>query len=380
MKSKLIILHIIPSLAIGGAENFLTKLINYQKNSKSIEHKVICLNTVGSLGHQLKKNNINVECINLSKNFLSFCKSTLILNKKVRDSKADIVHTWMYHSDLIGGLIAKLHSKKVIWSIRTSSTRKAGSYLTNILVFINAVVSWFIPDKIICVSYSAVKIHVSIGYNKKKINYIPNGYDLNAISKLLKSKTKSRTKDLLKIKNNFMVVTSIARLNPQKDHRTFLKSANEVLKVKNNVYFICIGKDIPNLKKEVITLVNKKYHKNILLLGEKDNVYEILNISDIFCLHSIYEAFPNVLVEAMASKKICISTDVGDAREILGDNNFIVKTKEYLKLAKKILSILEYKKTVKERIENKNRLKIKNKFALSDISKKYLKIYKQVVR
>ena len=380
MNSKLIILHIIPSLAVGGAENFLTKLINYQKNSKSIEHKVICLNTVGSLGRQLKKNNIKVECINLTKNFISLLKSIIILNKKVRDSKADIVHTWMYHSDLLGGLIGKLHNKKVIWSIRTSSTRKAGSYLTNILVFINAVVSWFIPDKIICVSHSAIKMHANIGYNKKKIIYIPNGYDLNVISKLLKSKTKSRTKELLKIKKNFKIITSIGRLNPQKDHRTFLKTANEVLKIKNNVFFICVGKDIPKLKKELILYVNKSYHKNILLLEEKKSVYEILNITDIFCLHSIYEAFPNVLVEAMASKKICISTDAGDAREILGDDNFMVKTKEYNKLASKILSILDYKKTMKERIINKNRLKIKNKFVLSKISKKYLKTYKQLVR
>ena len=95
------IIHIISTLSSGGSEGVLFKLITTNKNNK---HYVISLSKGGFYSHKLKKSKIKIyhlDFTNIKNTFFSIYKIKKIFDK----IKPDIIQTWLYHADLIGGLV-----------------------------------------------------------------------------------------------------------------------------------------------------------------------------------------------------------------------------------------------------------------------------------
>ena len=169
------IVHIITSLGDGGAEQTLFKICKHDKINKQI---VISLRGPGKYFSLLKKLGIKVYYLNI--NFFSIHKF-FILIKLLRSLKPDVVQTWLVHADFIGGIAAKLAGiNKIIWNIRYSNFDIKKAKLTTILIIkLLSRLSYFIPKLIIIVSKRAKKLYELEGYDKKKIKFIPNGYDLS---------------------------------------------------------------------------------------------------------------------------------------------------------------------------------------------------------
>ena len=169
------VIHIITSLGDGGAEHTLFKICKYDINNK---HVVISLKGPEKYFSLLKKLGIKVYCLNLK--FYSIYKFFLLI-KLLRSLKPDIVQTWLVHADFIGGIAAKLAGiKNIIWNIRYSNFEIRKSKLTTILIIkLLAKLSFLIPQLIVIVSKKAKKIYEAEGYDKKKLKFIPNGYDLS---------------------------------------------------------------------------------------------------------------------------------------------------------------------------------------------------------
>ena len=86
------------------------------------EPSVISLFTKGEIGVRIEKLGICVEAMGMSPSQLPSITSLLSLIRKLRKIKPDIVHTWMYHADLIGSLAAKMaRVKTVAWCLHNSN-------------------------------------------------------------------------------------------------------------------------------------------------------------------------------------------------------------------------------------------------------------------
>ena len=81
-----------------------------------------------------------------------------------------------------------------------------------------------------------------------------------------------------------------------------------------------IGKDLTNKNHKIVQLIDEySLRENILLLGEREEINELMCFIDCHVLSSSYgEAFPNVIAEAMACSTPCIATNVGDSKNIIG--------------------------------------------------------------
>ncbi len=152
---------------LGGAERQLLLLCNLLKEEVAIE--IISLDADGPLLEKYQRDFPNISVIDSTK----YSKFTVVarLRKLIKKNRPDVVITWLYNADILGGMATKLAGKTpVIWSAR-NSTIPSFSYLKR---FILVLLSRVIPSYIVANGQPASKFHESIGYQIKKIKLIPN--------------------------------------------------------------------------------------------------------------------------------------------------------------------------------------------------------------
>src|SRR5690625_3333692 len=171
------VLHIITGLNDGGAEGVLYRLCT---NDNRYEHVVIALLGPGKYGPMLQKQGIPVYCLNLKRGSITLA-ALRKLYKILKQERPNVVQTWMYHGDLIGGLVARMAGiKKIYWNIRHSTLEKGKSAQSTIYIAkASAILSRWIPRKIICCARSALEIHAELGYARDKMLVIGNGYEID---------------------------------------------------------------------------------------------------------------------------------------------------------------------------------------------------------
>ncbi len=319
------ILHIITNVNTGGAISLLRKVTS-ENIDNGIKHVII----------SLRKPSRNFEIANIDKiyslnidNKLFFFTKLIYLIKIIKKENPYIIQTWMYHSDLIGGIAGKiLGIRKIYWSILTYST-KGNKYSTQIIVRINAFLSHFIPEKIVFCASASQDIHKKIGYCKDKFVYIPIGFNKENFPISRNNQMKKKE----------FYIGCIARWDSDKDHEN-LFNALKILDMKN-INYKCdlIGPMMVNENSELQSLINKtNVDKSKLNLKGfvKDLNKAYLNF-DVCILPSETEAFPIVIGESMILGTPVIATDTGDIKKIIDQFGWIVPTKNPKELSEAIL-------------------------------------------
>ena len=211
------ILNIISNLGRGGAESTLLKIL---LNDQSNKHIVISLKKDGELAEIIKNNNIQLYELNFKFfNIFIYYK----IGKIILKNRPDIIQTWMYHADLIGGLAARLAGcRKVIWGIRTTNIfpGKGVSRNTKWILKLCAILSNFIPHTILCVANRSKAVHAEKGYTSSKMTVVSNGFEVKTYK--LDLDIRHRIRQSLNVSSDTLIIGSIGRFNEYKDHRSFV--------------------------------------------------------------------------------------------------------------------------------------------------------------
>ena len=155
------------SMNLGGAEKQLLLLCNSLKDEVAIE--IISLDVHGPLLERYQSDFPNISMVDSTKH----SKFTIVLKlrKLIKRNHPDVVITWLYKADILGGIATKLTGKMpVIWSARNSAIPDFTYFKKLILVLLSGV----IPTFIVANGQPASKFHKSIGYPSDKIKVIPN--------------------------------------------------------------------------------------------------------------------------------------------------------------------------------------------------------------
>lgn len=372
------IFHIITGLNLGGAENTLKRIIDSKSGSNS-EAVVISLTSLGVIGEYLRARGVSVHALGMSSP-TGFFITLWRLVQLIRKYRPAIVQTWMYHADLIGGLAACLAgSCAIVWGVRCTTIPQGRLSITYWLVRLCAALSHLIPDRIICCADSAKAAHIKLRYAENKMIVIPNGYDFSAFEYDEALRLKARIQ--LRINEQDVVIGVVGRFDPLKDFYNFVSASALVAERYKNVKFLMVGRgnEASNATLrgwiENVSLVDR-----FILVGQRTNVAHFLSAMDIFCLSSVNEAFPNVVVEAMAMKLPCVVTRAGDAAIILDDEDYVAPVKDSVALANVLLKMCHLGPVARRSIGERNAEKVRNRYSIDVIRQKYVEAYAEVER
>jgi glycosyltransferase involved in cell wall biosynthesis len=215
---------------------------------------------------------------------------------------------------------------------------------------------------IIVISDSGSDYHLANGYPCDRLVVVPNGIDTTLFEPDLSARQRKRT--AWGIDKGVYLVGIVGRLDPMKDHETFLKAASKVLSKRNDVQFVCVGhgnkkyrEDLQQYSKELGISENIRWEPGQV------NVENVYNALDVLVSTSAFgEGFSNTIAEAMACGVRCVATDVGDAEKILINTGIVVPPGNSSAVAEGILEILDCEKREEEKLK---------KMAVDHIRKNY---------
>ena len=374
---KINIIHIIVGLKFGGAELALKRLIT--KRSEYVNSTVVVsLTDDGELGSLFRDMGVTVISLHM-RGILSFFTGLFRLTSIIRALKPDIVHTWMYHANLMGGIASRLaKNRNIVWSIRRTKLEYLDSKVTYAVMKVGALLSRVIPRAIVCVADAAIDHHAAYGYDKKKMMVIPNGFDLSS-NKYNESERES-IRQTLNISSGDTIIGTVGRFHHSKDFHNFILSASRVMVKFDRVHCIMLGRNVDRQNEQLVNWLDKYgVSSRFSLIGEVNTVPAYMSAMDIFCLSSRTEGFPNVLAEAMCIGLPCVATDVGDVTMMAGSSAIIVEPSNSAALTNGLSSMLSKTVESRNKMGQEGKKRISENFELGEVCSRYFELYEGII-
>ena len=379
-QAKLRIVHIITGLGEGGAEAVLYRLCTHDQVN---HHHVVSLSGAGKYGPMLVSRGVSVTTLNMSAGLPSPL-AFLRLIRLLRQKNSDIVQTWMYHGDLLGGLAARAAGiRALVWGIRHTTLEPGKSKKITIwIVRLLAKLSWWLPSLIAVCAKEAMDVHEALGYDRHKMRFVPNGYDLDDFRPRLAPE--NELKDIVVADPTPALIGMVGRFNPQKDHANLLDALTIVRDSGLTFQCLLVGTGLHSSNEQLVEWIDQRGLADyVQLIGQRGDIPNIMNVLDLHVLSSAYgEAFPNVVAEAMACGTPCVVTDVGAAAYIVGDTGWVVPPRNANALAEAIESALcsISDLAVRDKLASQVRQRVEENFSIARMVSSYHTVWNEAAR
>jgi len=194
------------------------------------------------------------------------------------------------------------------------------------------------------------------------------------------AKDVQKTKKELCLKND-LVISMIARLVKYKGVKEYLEAASLLKNKYPKISFLLVGPQDETLAAFSLKEVSK-YSKIVKYLGPRNDIQEILFLSDIVVLPSYYrEGIPRVLLEAASMEKPIVTTNLPGCKEIVedGKNGFLIPPKNVNALAEAIEKFI-LNKGLRKEMGILSRRKAIKEFSLAIVFKETQNLYSGLLK
>lgn len=357
------ILFIITGLGMGGAEQVVTNLADALSDRN---HEVQIVFLTGEI--LVRPTNPNIKIISLNFNRPKhIIKSYLKLRYIIKNMKPDVIHSHMFHANLLSRLIRL--TTKVPKLISSSHNTNEGGQLR--------MMAYRFTDKLVDISTNvsneAVNALIKTGATKHgRMVCVVNGINTDKFK--FNKKVRYETRNNLRLSEDIAMILAVGSLSPQKDYPNLLKAVAKLKNIRSDFKLFIVGDG--KLRDELLNLIiDLELTEFVELLGIRNDVPNLMSACDIFTLSSAWEGFGLVVAEAMACERIVVATDCGGVKEVMGNNGILIKPNNSTILSDALNEALNYDEKQRACIGANARQHIVDNFSLEANVDSYLSLY-----
>ncbi|MEK4424092.1 glycosyltransferase [Solibacillus sp. FSL K6-1523] len=353
------ILHIIPTLGIGGAEKLLVDLLHnsQHENAKS---DVAVLSNYDNVYEDDIKDNCNAYFTSNSPSVYHM-KNILFIKRLLKAGTYDLVHCHLYAAQLFTPIAKIIGNSKIPLVTTEHSTNNRRRNIKFFKPIDTMMYRHY--EKIICISQGTKDEMDSYLPNLAKKSYIiQNGINLN---KFKDAEPVNWYQELTSY-NGEKIILMVASFRHQKDPYTLIRAA-KLLDTSYKVVFVGEGE----LLGDAITFAKYEKVSNVEFLGKRKDIPELMKAAHLFVLSSKWEGFGLVVVEAVASGLDVIGSDVSGLRDVVQDLcGQVFAPGDERELAQKINNVDFMKKLIPQELE---------KYDIANTVVSYIQLYKDIL-
>jgi len=286
----------------------------------------------------------------------------------------------MSHGNLLGLMarVAAPGNPALIWGIRQSVyDLNFETPSTARLIRLSAKLSRQ-PRAIVYNSHTARAQHEALGFSRLRGKIIPNGFDVSVFAP--SSESRSSFRQELGLPESMLLVGSVGRYHPMKDHRNFIKAARGVRGKHPQCRFVMIGPGMIWSNNELVACLKQAGIADAtILLGSREDMPKVNAALDVVASSSFTEAFSNSIGEAMSCGVPCVVTNVGDSALLVGDTGVVTPPRDAEALASGINQLLELTNQDRRALGAAARERVAAKFSLDEVVASFNSLYLSVV-
>lgn len=331
----------------GGAQKVFLNIVNHLAQERNDIYLILYQSKPGDAYQKRLHKNINLIVLNATAKF-GFIKLTSVLKKH----KPDVVFSTLNYINIsvaLSLLLSGVKAKLILREARPLAETASFIIFLQKLVYKRADYLWAITPDIKQEVLKAFK------FKEQRVILAPNPLD---------PLTLEHQPEDFKVKD-VVNITYVGRLIGRKNPSYVIEVLSRVTSKNWKLQFVGAG----DLEKELVVLTKEKnLTDKIEFVGFAENPYQYMRESDIFCIPSRYEGFPNVLTEALSCGNFAIASDTigGGSRFIqqLIDTVEIVDYKDFDAVAKLIDYYIQHKDLLaqkkKESLQKAQQLQVEN--------------------
>lgn len=339
MKKSVLYLH--ETGRISGAENSLLNLM--AGLDKEIFRPVVACPADGGFADALSSIGVKVCPIHFPpvRRFFGLGPTVRLLRTFIREENISLVHSNSIRTHIYGWLAARASGIPIIWHERNLIDKEKE------LIDPDRLLS-FLPDAIICNSGAVAARFMKRGKVPAKVHVIINGVDIERFNPAVSGDAVRRK---FGITQDEITIGIASRFHKIKGHETLFSAVARIFKhapeARKRLRLLVVGGGVFNedtWREEYLKKLIKeiKIEDRVILTGPLNNMPEAYAAMDIVVLPSLSEACGRVVIEAMATGKPIIGTDVGGTPEMIdaGRTGILFTPGDSCGLADAILSLV----------------------------------------
>jgi glycosyltransferase involved in cell wall biosynthesis len=256
------------------------------------------------------------------------------LARVLRRERADVVYSFSPVANVFCALLRPaLGGARLVWAVRASDMERLALDRASRVAYGMEARLAPLADRILVNSEAGRAALARRGIAPGRMRVVPNGVDLARFR--FDAEGRARVRAELGLAASDVVVGIVARLDPAKDHPTFLRAAAQA---GPGLRFVAVGGGPARAALEALA---RELGVAVVWTGTRADMAATYSALDVVCLSSVTEGFPNAVAEAMACGRPCVVTDVGDARRIVGDTGVVVPPADAAALARGLRALLD---------------------------------------